>query len=92
MDPRPESFEKTWERYAWLSQDIKKEKAAHERRRANVKDGGEGEGEEDFGERQARRNIIRAKMSLTTPKYENLNKLKKSSRCVFKDAARFACR
>ena len=76
-----ESFEKTWERYAWLSQDIKKEKAAHERRRAKVKIGdGQEDGAESFMERQTRRNIIRAKMSLTEPKYENLQKLKKSSR------------
>ena len=104
MSPGKPTFEETWERYAWLSQDIKKEKAAHERRRAKVKSRDEEEVRankevpahragmvltkllvisqeslESYSEQQARKNIIRAKLSLTTPKYSNLEGLKRSS-------------
>ncbi|GMH97884.1 hypothetical protein TrST_g11263 [Triparma strigata] len=80
MSPGKPTFEETWERYAWLSQDIKKEKAAHERRRAKVKSRDEEEESfESYSEQQARKNIIRAKLSLTTPKYSNLEGLKRSS-------------
>ncbi|GMH92886.1 hypothetical protein TL16_g12480 [Triparma laevis f. inornata] len=79
MSHRKPTFEETWERYAWLSQDIKKEKAAHERRRAKVKVQEGEDNLESYSEQQVRKNIIRAKLSLTTPKYGNLEGLKRSS-------------
>ncbi|GMI37256.1 hypothetical protein TeGR_g13174, partial [Tetraparma gracilis] len=73
------TFEQTWEKYSWLTADIRSHRAQHEARRAGIKSAASSAESDQTEAGRAARSNHRAKLSVTRPAYGNLENLKRSS-------------